>query len=177
MTPMRITWICEPGESPSFHLSPDEELVRRVAEHAGVDIPRVDGQLVDHVPAEGFILLRSVRPHEALAACRPEEWAGLAARVIAMDVSRSRIFSHLLDGLGLAAAIDYPSHLEWQRSGRAGRAGLFGQKAVAAALGAICDPGAGSSDRYCYLTSEVHDGLPHLLADYLRVLGELRDRA
>jgi hypothetical protein len=171
MTSMRITWICEPDESPAFHLAPDEEFVRRLGQHVGVAIQRIDGRLCDHTPADGFILLHSFHPHDALAACPPLERDGIAARVIAMDVSRSRIFSRVLDGLGLVAAIDYPSHIEWARSPTIPAvSGFYGLKAIAAMVGAACDPAAGTSDSYCYLTSRTHEGLPHLLADYLVAL-------
>ena len=175
MTSMRITWICEPDESPAFHLAPDEELVRRLGEQLGVAIQRIDGRLCDHAPAEGFILLHSFHPYDALAACPPAERDGIAARVIAMDVSRSRIFSRVLDGLGLVAAIDYPSHLQWARSPAVpSMSGIFGLKAIASMIGAACEPGTESSDRYCYLTSRTHQGLPHLLADYLAALHRTR---
>ena len=174
MNGLRICWIREPEESPRFHMADDEAFVRAVSDHAGVAIERIDGRLCDHIPAHGFVLLHSADPHEALAACAPAQRAGTSARIVLLDVSRSRIFSSVLESLRVAAALDYASHLAWAR-GRSARpdgeaCGLYGLRSVGTAIGATCDPSMGASENYGFLISAAHEGLPHLLADYLAAL-------
>lgn len=174
MSGLSIRWIREPDESPRFHMAYDETFVRAVAVHAGIAIEPTDGRLCDHVPARGFVLLHSAHPHEALAACVPADRDGIAARVVLIEVSRSRIFSSVLESLRVAAAVDYASHLAWSREPSSlanGEAcGLYGLRSIASAIGATCDPSAGTSENYCFLNSAAHEGLPHLLADYLGAL-------
>jgi len=152
----------------------DEAFVRAVADHAGVAIERIDGRLCDHVPAHGFVLLHSADVHVSLAACARAHRDGIAGRIVALDVSRSRIFSRVLESLRLAAAVDAASHLAWSRApaARADResCGLYGLRSVASAIGATCAHSAEASENYCFLTSAAHENLPHLVASYLVAL-------
>ena len=174
MIELSLRWIREPNESPRINLAHDEAFVRAVANHAGVAIEPIHGRLCDHVPADGFVLLHSADLHVALAACAPADRVSIAARIVALDVSRSRIFSRVLEGLRLAAAVDYASHLAWSREpsslANSEACGLYGLRSIASAIGATCDSSAGTSENYCFLNSAAHEGLPHLLADYLSAL-------
>lgn len=179
MTISNISWIYEPDESPAFHLPPDEAFVRILGQHANLAIERLDGRLCDHVQVSGFILLNSFHPCNAIEACAPEFRSSVAARAIALDVSPSRIFARVLDALRPAAAVDVQSHVEWTRSPTVpGRScGLYGIREIGAMIGASCDATGSPSERYAYLTSTTHAGLPHLLADYLSALEDSRRSA
>lgn len=172
MMPLKITWVCEPHDSPSFHLGPNQRFIDEIGRHTGVTVPRVSGRLCDVAPDEGFILLSASHPGESLAACATELQQKLAARMVPLDVSRSRIFDRVLEGLSVPAAVDSVSHLEWSQAAPdvTGARGPYGLRSIGTTLGAPCGDGVEGSRNYCYLTSATHQGLPHLLADFLIAL-------
>lgn len=174
MTALKITWVYEPHDSPRYHLGRDQRFVDAIARHAGVDIPLLEGRLADLAPPDGFILLNSSDPGTALRACPPEQRAELAPRLVPLDVSQSRIYQRILDGLGVAAAVDSFAHGGWTNS-TPGEHGLYGLRAVAAAIGATCT--ADGSEGYCYLSGPPARELPQLIADYLRALHARRTSA
>ena len=110
----------------------------------------------------------------ALDECSAEQRIELAGRLVPIETSRIRIFEELLEPLSLAAAIDSMSMMEWERGDphQVGTRGLYGRRDVGQLVGAACL--LFKSERYCYLQSPTHRGLPHLLADYLNALGEQR---
>lgn len=171
MTAMKISWVSEVHDSPVFHLGRDERFIDEVASCAGVAIERLEGRLLEVAPADGFIILNSFGPYESLAGCEPARLAGLAPRLIPLDVSGSRICDRLLEPLALAAAVDGPAHLAWTRdpvNARGGQ-GLFGLRAIARVLGMATD--VGGSVHYCRI---VGPPLPQLLAAYLAALDHQR---
>lgn len=176
MRPLEITWIYEPHDSPLFHLGRDDRFVSEVSRHAGTEIPYVEGRLDDVAPRHGFILLNSFGPSDSLRACEAERRTELAARLVAIDVSSSRIFERVLEPLSIAGAIDVPAHLAWQSSeGAASSQGFYGLQHVADRLDVRRD--LASSTKYCRMWCEQQGGLPWLLAKYLVTLNEVRNAA
>jgi len=181
MTSLKITWVYEPqvgAEHPTAmgldHFAP---FVEQVGRYASVTIPRTDGRLCDVAPDDGFILLKTSSTHRSLTECSDERRADLASRIVPLGVSQTRVFENLLEPLSIPAAVDSMTHFEWTGSApdALGADGLLGLKAIGAQIGANCP--FLSSERYCYLSSKTHHGLPHLLADYLAALHAARQQA
>jgi hypothetical protein len=132
--------------------------------------------LRDALPLDGFIILRSLN-HVALslAECDPAQRAEVAARLVPIQVSGTRIFERILENLSVAAAIDGMSYQEWQGRDPAKQTahGLYGLHQIGQLAGGEC-VSLFQSERYCYLQSFAHFGLPHLLADYLAALERSR---
>lgn len=170
MTTFKVAWIYEAHDSPRFHLGRDERFIDEVARYAGVSISRIEGRLQEVAPRDGFMLLNSFGPAHSLSSCDPDRRQDLASRMIAVDVSDSRIFERVLEPLSIAGAIDALSHLAWQEqsAGSGSAQYLYGLSDVARKLNANCE-GAGSK-RYCRMLSESAGGLPELLARYLVAL-------
>ncbi len=166
MSALSITFVCEPLESAERC----SRFVEDVGRHAGVTIARIPGLLRDVAPPKGFILLAAMNvPSMSLEECSPDRRAGLAARLVPIDVGRTRIFEELLEPLSVAAAVDSVSLWEWEKWEPAkGARGLHGRRDIGQIVGASCE--LWESARYCYLKSPTHRGLTHLLADYLAVL-------
>jgi hypothetical protein len=179
MIHMKITWVVEPNESPAFNMGRDQIFIDEIGRHAGVFVEQKEGALGDVAPREGYILLSSFHPQLALDSIDPVLRPEIASRTIPLDVSPSRIFSRILEGLGVPAAVDTASYLRWKASDRhsLGAFGPYGLKKVAARVGATCisshvgnggePPAQTDSANYCYLHSSTHYGMTHLLADYL----------
>ena len=131
------------------------------------------GFLRDVAPSEGFIFLSgSAHPKISLDECAPERRRDLASRLISVGEDRVDILQELLEGLSVAAAIDFMTFAEWKSDtrGQRGARGPYGLRHIGALVGATCL--LFESPRYCYLQSSTHFGLPHLLADYLAVYAE-----
>lgn len=166
-----ITWVYEPPRQPIAPMEVGVEgyasFIEEVGRHAGVRIPLIEGFLRDVAPAEGLILFNgSVHPRLALAECAAEEQAQLASRLVPIWLDRARILEGLLEPLSLPAAVDDMTIAEWEgdRAG-SGAWGPYGLRDIGKLVGASC--ALFESARYCYLHSPTHQGLPHLLADYL----------
>lgn len=180
MTRSAITWVHD-GTEPDrarlrFNNGPGERLINEVARYAGVSIPRLDGRLADVAPADGLILWTAYGQDVSSPFWAATDEASrdlderFARRMILIDVSTSRLFDGL-EALQLAAAIASSDHTRWLRTGPLAEQGLYGRREIAAAIGAKPDETQGSNN-YCYMTSDRHEGLPHLLADYLAVFHE-----
>jgi hypothetical protein len=174
MKPLTITWMYHADDIESslrINAGRDAQFVLEVARHTGVAIPLVERKLCEAAPAEGFVLwnVHGLDPSYGLRECS-ERVAELAPRLVALDASTSRIF-RLLELMHMAAAIDPISHLVWKNANKDDNRpqGLYGQREIAARIGARCAD-KGGSENYCYLTSANGEGLPKLLADYLIAL-------
>ncbi len=181
MTKLRITWVydaADDGRAPRVNLGRDEQLINEIGRCAGISIPFVEGRLPDVGPQDGFILWNAHGRDlaEPFAADTAERAASLvdrfANRLIQIDASTSRIFIGL-ERLCIAAAIDVESHRHWARGASSRAQGIYGRRETAEAIGAVCDDQRHGSEHYCYIVSDRHDGLPHLLADYLSALNRL----
>ena len=95
-----------------------------------------------------------------------------ARRLVALGESRVAVFDELLEPLSIAAAVDTMTFMEWRGDSTTARdtRGPYGRRDIGALVGA--SPLIYKSERYCYLHSKTHHGLPHLLADYLTVYAE-----
>ena len=171
-----ITWVDEPSrpELESDAAVPERLLpfVEAVGREAGVTIQCVTGFLREVAPANGIVLLNaSAHPTVVLDECGPDVREDLARRLVPITIDRHRIFETILEELSVAAAVDGLSLAEWSVSqGRTGAWGPHGLRDIGALVGARCV--LYESARYCYLQSATHNGLPHLLADYLTVYAE-----
>jgi len=172
MISIPVTWVYEPPRLPPapMHVGPEHyaRFIEEVGHHAGVSIPLVRGFLRDVAPGEGFILLKaSTHPKLVLDECAPERRAELASRLVPIVGDRTRIFENLLEPLSVPAAVDGMTLLEWKVADpvKPGARGPYGLRDIGHLVGASCLEF--ESARYCYLSSPTHQGLPHLLADYL----------
>lgn len=175
MNRLIITSIIDAGSTGSarLNLGNDERFAQEVARLAEADLRFLQGRLAEVGPDDGVILwsCQGHDPGAAFVASSPEDAAELVARfgsrTVAIDASTSRIFDRL-ERLRLAAAIDVSAHTAWTNSehGHTGRQGIYGRRDIAKLIGAQCDEAVGSAS-YGYMTSRQHDGLAHLLADYL----------
>jgi hypothetical protein len=133
--------------------------------------------LADALPLVGYVLLVS-RNHTkfSLDECSEADRSDIAARLVPMLVDANRAFEEILEPYSTAAAISDVSFQEW-RSVSPGQSGgaysVYGLREVAIPLQARCLEFR-SSERYCCLRSSTHQGLPHLLGDYLVQLSLLR---
>lgn len=183
MTLPPITFVAEsplPSHIPSYAgprmLMP---FVEEVGRRAG-RVPPIIGCLRDALPLDGFILFDSLsHPALALEAYPPAIRAEIAARLVPIGIVDigERVYSKVLEPFSVAAAIDVISILQWEGSDHnlTEAHGLYGLHAIAALIGAEQESAVSRSERYCYLKSHSHYGLPHLLLDYLSALAESRE--
>jgi hypothetical protein len=146
-----------------------------LAAHTGASIAVERSFLRDIHPAADFVLLSaSIAPSLALAECALQRRAELASKLVPLRISNTDIFE-TLEELSLPAAITSLALVEWRASRHDGlpASGLHGQREIGQAAGASCVK-LFQSQRYCYLESKIHHGLPHLLADYLRAWARFR---
>jgi hypothetical protein len=178
-----ITLVCEMPAADSGRGWADPDYYRaftdQLSEHVGHPVATVCGHLRDLLPLDGFILLSPLNhPVLSLAECPTAQQVDLASRLVAVNAGTTRIFEKILEKLSVAAAITEMSLLEWRTSdsGALGARGLHGRRDIGRQIGAHCLE-IFSSERYCYLQSATHHGLPHLLADYLRALAQMNAEA
>jgi hypothetical protein len=139
--------------------------IKELAHHAGSSIQTIE-QLRE-APESDFIVFTGADARVSLNECPIEQRASITRRLIPINTSRSGILETLLEPLSLPAAIDALSMVEWEiwPPDRVGTRGLHGLREVGKLVGASCL--IFESERYCFLESSTHRGLPHLLADYL----------
>lgn len=184
MKPLSITYVHEPPRvvPDPYPIRPEryDQFINAVGRSARCRVRRVRGFLKDLVLGEGFILLNTrVHPGLALDECAPAARAGLAARMIPIELTQGTICESVLEPLSLAGGIDSLSLFDWDLSQwapavRPGARGLYGLRDVGLRVGAACE--LLESPRYGYFTSARHSGLPDLLVDYLRELASVRAR-
>ena len=159
--PLSITMVAD-GTLP---LPEYRALATALEPHTHSPVRWVDGTLAD-LDDDGFVVLVTVRDVEsALTDAGPERATRLRPRLVISDGSPREALT-ALEHTATAAALDRLSLLEWspERGFARGPAGL---RSVGEAIGAGCVALFGG-DRHCLLESHRHDGLPHLLVDYLR---------
>jgi hypothetical protein len=183
MTSVPITFVYEvpSADSGQQWAGPEfyREFMEQLGRHAGQSVTTVYGKLRDSIPPTGFILLSSLNhPVVTLSECEVAQQTDLAARLIPVGVGNTRIFDRVLEKLSVAAAISELSFWEWNGTDCSipGARGLHGRRDIGNLIGANCLE-IFSSERYCYLQSTKHYGLPHLLADYLTALARPKGRA
>ena len=174
-----VTFICEPGLDPAGR--DDTRLCYAFAEAVGkygkISVPFIEGALHTGLPEAGFILLRpATSVQAAIAACTAAQQVGLASRIVPVGIDLRGIFENVLENLSVPAAVaDWSLHeLESTHRMRLGARGPHGLKTIAASLGVECkNPRRGppgeplDSDRYCFMHGPTHEGVPHLLVEYL----------
>lgn len=176
MTSLSLTFVCHPFGPTLMSSGPERYMpfVDAVGRYGGQSVPFIQASLRDAAPTSGFVLFAGANVKAALEECPLARRSELASRLIPIDASRTRILERLLEPLSLAAAIDDMSLREWEtQTERLGASGLFGLQDVGKRVGA--ESLLYESERYCYLRSPTHHGLPHLLVDYLKELGMQRE--
>ena len=153
-----------------------EHFVAALLQQPQISLQFVLGKLAEISRVElGYIIFDGIDAGVALLSCNVETRSEIASRMIPINASRPRIFQKLLEKYALAGAIDGMSMAEWESVNSEGAHGLFGRKDIAARIGAV--PDFLESERYAYLKSSTHHGLPHLVADYICALSAARDSA
>jgi hypothetical protein len=169
MTHLAITFVYQwTRDLPHRDVSAAKEharFIKELAGCAGCSIQTIE-QLSD-APASDFIVFAGADARVSLSECPIEQQSSIARRLVPINASRSGIFNKLLEPLSLPAAIDGLSMMEWKVGdpNQHGTRGLHGLREVGRLAGASCL--LFQSERYCFLESSTHRGLPHLLADYL----------
>ena len=169
MSPLLITFVYQRArELPQRDISAANEharFIEELADAAKCQISTIE-QLSD-APASHFIVFAGADARATLSECAADKQESIARRLVPINASRPKIFEKLLEPLSVAAAIDGMSMMEWKLGNphQAGTRGLYGLRDVGKVVGASCL--VFQSERYCFLESSAHPGLPQLLADYL----------
>lgn len=180
---MKIAFIFDSTNHSTIHWLKDPDLLSRfvaqIEQRAGIRIEQLDRPPPASLPVDGFLMLApSVAPTSLLELVPMDQRPALAARLVPIvgDLSHEQIFA-LLEAHACAAAIDAMSVHDWESRIKVflGSMGPHGQRRIAPMVSAEC--GRFESERYCYLRSATHEGLPHLLVDYLRALEPLLAQA
>jgi hypothetical protein len=179
--PLPLTLLFEPPRRPPGpqQIGADDfaPLAAALSAHLFAAVPLVQGYLRDTRPAGLILLHAELSPQAVLAECPEHGRTALAARLIPLAVSEKGV-CEMLEALGLPAAVSNFGLSQWQAAepGETGASGIYGLRNLARASHARIDTLRGPvSPRYGHLVSKTHHGLPHLLADYLRVLAATLD--
>jgi hypothetical protein len=141
-----------------------ERFARALGEYTDVELSVVAD--LHEAAGEDFVLLS---PHGPLSTLFSTCDSNLPARVVLLG-SSWQTAPQQLEKHKLAGLVDSLHFAEWM-AGSPPRFGPYGRRELLEQTGAVCAelPFLGSV-HYCLLQSEQHSGgLPHLLADYLRV--------
>jgi hypothetical protein len=160
--PLRLTAVSD-GSLP---MPEYRALAAAAGAHAGAPVRWVEGTPADVAHVDGFVLLVSVLDAgSALRAVPAERAAELMPWLVPSESSPRRALEALAVA-PTAAVLDRRTLREWTPGVGVAR-GPCGLRSVAETVGATCAELYGD-DRHCLLQSRRHDGLPHLLVDYLR---------
>ena len=161
MTPLQLLWWAD-GSPPMPEYRPLAEAAER---YAGTPVRWVDGTLADVPDPGGFVWLRWSTQPRRCGPSSPERAAEMRSRLVPSASTPTQALQALAH-TPTAAVLDRRSLRSWTPSQGFAR-GPAGLRTVAGMLGATCaEPYVEA--RHCLLESRRHDGLPHLLVDYLR---------
>lgn len=174
MRTLQVIFVCESRGSeramPQYAAFLDS-----LGQRLGQAIPSVALPLCEVKLQADFVILETLDVDQSLAKCDLSEQAALANRLIPIYPRRGKgTFHAQMERLSLAGALEAHAVAGWSRMATAERTeGLTGRRNVAALINATCMddltmPPAG----YCFMVSTRHDGLAHLLADYLQCLAQ-----
>lgn len=139
-----------------------ERFLKEVERHASCTIGLTEE--LQEAPESDFIVFAGADLRATLQRYSAGDQVAFSRRLVPMNASSSDIFEGLLEPLSLPAAIDSMSFAGWHL-GQTGARGLHGLRSIGSTIGASCL--VFQSENYCYFKSERHQGLPHLLVDYL----------
>jgi hypothetical protein len=161
MTPLSISFVCYPPNEPQHQGALTARCSRFISELGQhIHSPLTTYNRLHEAPGSDFIVLSGADARAALESYPIDAQPGFARRLIPINASRPRILERLLEPLSVPCAVDAMSLAECE---------------VGKAVGATCL--LFESERYCFLQSAVHNGLPHLLASYLTALLHYRTTA
>ena len=168
MTPVALTVVAESHVNPGRY----RELAQALEDYAGSPVRWIDGSLAD-VEDDSFVLFASLRDApSALGELDPARADHVRRRLVVFEAGPREALA-ATEVTPVAAAVDRLSLLEWSGAEYQGGArGPVGLRRVGESIGAACTP-IFDGDPYCLLESDRHEGLPHLLVDYLRAYGQL----
>lgn len=173
---MKITLLLQPSPR-SLPLPAGPERYQRLADelgrHLGTAVRTVQSFSLEAV-RDGYLLwVTSGDPERLLGDLDPFVAKDLAARTVLLDVSWQQALVQL-ERYRFAAAIDSLRLSEWLAR-PVGTKGPFGLNRLASVIGASCSPLPSLQSRhYCLLEGGPQQGMPHLLADYLRAYDQDR---
>jgi len=138
-----------------------------VARHLKAAVQTVQSYSPDAVQDGYLFWVTSGDPERLLGGLHPSVAKDLAARTVLLDVSWQKALAQL-ERYRFAAAVDSLRLGEWLARPPS-TAGPFGLSRLASVIGASCATLPSLRSRhYCLLEGERHQGMPHVLADYLR---------
>jgi hypothetical protein len=178
MTPLSISFVCYPPNEPQHQGALTARCSRFISELGQhIHSPLTTYNRLHEAPGSDFIVLSGADARAALESYPIDAQPGFARRLIPINASRPRILERLLEPLSVPCAVDAMSLAEWEQTdaSQLGARGIYGLREVGKAVGATCL--LFESERYCFLQSAVHNGLPHLLASYLTALLHYRTTA
>jgi len=141
-------------------------LADELGRYAGTTVRTVQEFTPESVK-DGYLLwVTSGDPTRLLGGLPPTVANHLTARTVLVDVSWQQALEQL-DRYRFAAAVDSLRFSEWLARPSSAR-GPFGLSRLASVIGASCISLPGLRSRhYCLLEGGPHQGMPHVLADYL----------
>jgi hypothetical protein len=173
---MKITLLLQPStRSLPFPAAPEryQRLADELGRHLGMAVRTVQDISPEFV-SDGYLLwVTSGDPERLLGGLQPSVASDLAARTVLIDVSWQHALAQL-ERYHFAAAVDSLHLSEWLAR-PSSTAGPFGLSRLASVIGASCAPLPSLRSRhYCLLEPGRHQGMSHVLADYLRAYDEDR---
>jgi transcriptional regulator with XRE-family HTH domain len=157
--------------APTIPFAAGQERYQRLADelgrYAGTTV-RIVQEFSPEAVNNGYLLwVTSGDPARLLGGLRPAVASHLAARTVLVDVSWQQALEQL-DRYRFAAAVDSLRLSEWLAR-PSSALGPFGLSRLASVIGASCvSLPALRARHYCLLEGGRHQGMPHVLADYLR---------
>lgn len=174
-----ITLVCDrPPLASGVDAGPDRRFLAELRERSRQQVPvryvRLnDMSVVELLQIETFVILDSANPEGALADLSLGQQTALANRLVLLGVQCASDYDRELEHFSVIAAVDKVDFETWQKSEpeNPGCGTVYGRREVGELHIRRLAPGSGS---YRYLFSPVCCGLPHLLAEYLSAVSQLR---
>jgi len=171
MTPLRVLFVSElPDSESGTHQY--ARFLDDLGRYLGEAVPLARVPLCEVKQSVDFVILETLDVEQSLARCDDNHRSQLAKRLIPLYPRRGRgLFHSQMERLPLVGA------LEALRVGSQDLAdavspkahGLTGRRDLASLIGITCaDDLMMPPSGYCFMESTKHNGIAHLLADYLR---------
>lgn len=171
MTPLRVLCVSElPDSESGTHQY--ARFLGALGRYLGEAVPLVRVPLCDVKSPVDFVILETFDVEQSLAGCADNERSQLAKRLIPVYPRRGRGVLHSqMERLPLVGALESLSiGIQDSADSMSPKAeGLTGRRDLASLIEVPCaDDLMMPPSGYCFMESTKHNGLAHLLADYLR---------